>query len=109
MGSIFGARFAAGGVDTVLVDVAQPLVDKINGDGVTVVSGDEETTTRLPATCDPASVGAAALVVFFVKCYHPRSAAQMARPLAGPDTAVAPLQTGWGNGDGLASVYAPDR
>jgi 2-dehydropantoate 2-reductase len=109
MGSIFGARLAAGGVDTVLVDVAQPLVDKINADGVTVVRGDEETTTRLPATCDPASVGAADLVVFFVKCYHTRSAAQMARPLVGPDTVVASLQNGWGNGDVLASVYEPER
>jgi len=109
MGSIFGARLAAGGVDTVLVDVAQPLVDKINADGVTVFSGDEETTTRLPATCDPASVGAADLVVFFVKCYHTRSAAQMARPLVGPDTVVTSLQNGWGNGDVLASVYEPER
>jgi len=109
MGSIFGARFAAGGVDTVLVDVAQPLVDKINADGVTVVRGDEETTTRLPATSDPASVGAADLVVFFVKCYHTRSAAEMARPLVGPATVVASLQNGWGNGDVLASVYEPER
>ena len=109
MGSIFGARLAAGGVDTVLVDVAQPLVDKIYADGVTVVRGDEVTTTRLPATSDPASVGAADLVVFFVKCYHTRSAAQMARPLVGPDTVVASLQNGWGNGDVLASVYEPER
>ena len=54
MGSIFGARFAQGGHETVLVDVAEPLVEKINADGVVVVRGDEETVTHLPATTDPA-------------------------------------------------------
>ena len=43
MGSIFGARFARGGHDTVLVDVVAPLVDTINAEGVTVVRGEEET------------------------------------------------------------------
>ena len=57
MGSIFGARFAHAGHDTVLVDVAQPLVDKINADGVTVVRGEEESTTRVAATTNPASIG----------------------------------------------------
>ena len=109
MGSIFGARLAGGGVDTVLVDVAQPLVDRINADGVTVVRGDEETTTRVTATSDPASAGVADLVVFFVKCYHTASAAESARPLVGPDTVVASLQNGWGNGDVLASVYPPEQ
>src|ERR671925_75137 len=69
MGSIFGARLAEGGVDTVPVDI----------------------------------------VVFFVKCYHTRPAAQSARPLVGPDTVVASLQNGWGNGDVLASVYPPEQ
>src|SRR5436190_8477802 len=70
MGSIFGARLSSGGVDTVLVDVARPLVDKLDADGVTVGRGDEEETVRVPATADPASVGVADVVVFFVKCYH---------------------------------------
>ena len=77
MGSIFGARFARGGHDTVLVDVAAPLVETINADGVTVVRGEEETTTRVPATTDPASVGPVDLVVFFTKCYHTAAAAEL--------------------------------
>jgi 2-dehydropantoate 2-reductase len=109
MGSIFGARFAEAGHDTVLVDVAEPLVEKISADGVTVVRGDEEKTARIPATTDPASVGEVDLVVFFVKCYHTASAAEMARPLVGSSTVVASLQNGWGNGDVLASVFDPSR
>ena len=107
MGSIFGARFHQAGHETVLVDVVQPLVDTINADGVTVVRGDDETVTRVPATTDPAAVGPVDIVVFFTKCYHTASAAEGARPLVGPDTVVASLQNGWGNGDVLAAAYPP--
>jgi 2-dehydropantoate 2-reductase len=109
MGSIFGARFHQAGHETVLVDVVQPLVDTINAEGVTVVRGDEETVTRVPATTDPAAVGPVDIVVFFTKCYHTSSAAESARPLVGPDTAVASLQNGWGNGDVLAAAYPPGQ
>lgn len=109
MGSIFGARFAQAGHDTVLVDVAAPLVERINDAGVTVVRGDEETVTRVPATSDPASVRPVDLVVFCVKCYHTESAAELARPLVGPDTVVASLQNGWGNGDVLAAAFPPEQ
>ncbi len=105
MGAIFGARFAEAGHDTVLVDVATPLVDKLNTDGVVVMRGEEETTTRVSATTDPRSAGAMDAVVFFTKCYHTAAAADLARPLVGPDTVVASLQNGWGNGDVLAGVY----
>jgi 2-dehydropantoate 2-reductase len=109
MGSIFGARFAQAGHDTVLVDVAAPLVERINDAGVTVVRGDEETVTRVPATSDTASVGPVDLVVVCVKCYHTESAAELARPLVGPDTVVASLQNGWGNGDVLAAAFPPEQ
>jgi 2-dehydropantoate 2-reductase len=109
MGAIFGARFAQAGHDTHLLDVAVPLVDKINSDGITVVRGDDETVTQVPATTDPASVGPVDLVVFCVKCYHTPSAAEAARPLVDSSTVVASLQNGWGNGDVLAGVFPPEQ
>ena len=109
MGSIFGARFHQAGHETVLVDVVKPLVDAINETGVTVIQGDAETVTRVPATVDPASVGPVDIVVFFTKCYHTASAAESARPLVGAGTVVASLQNGWGNGDVLAAAYPPDQ
>ncbi len=109
MGSIFGARFAQAGHETVLVDVAEPLVDAINATGVTVVRGDDETVTQVPATTDPASVGPVDIVVFFTKCYHTAAAAEGARPLVGPTTVVASLQNGWGNGDTLAAAFPPEQ
>jgi 2-dehydropantoate 2-reductase len=109
MGSIFGSRFAGGGHDVVLVDVARPLVDTINESGVTVVRGDESTNTRVPATTDPTEIGPVDAVVFCVKCYHTASATELARPLVGPDTIVASLQNGWGNGDVLAAAFPPEQ
>ena len=109
MGSIFGARLHQAGHETVLVDIAQALVDTINQDGVTVVRADDATITRVPATTDPATVGPVDIVVFFTKCYHTSSAAEGARPLVGPDTVVASLQNGWGNGDVLAAAYPPGQ
>ncbi len=107
MGSIFGARLHQAGHDTVLVDVARPLVEAINADGVTVIRGDDETVTRVPATTEPDSVGPVDVVVFFTKCYHTAAAAESARPLVDAHTVVASLQNGWGNGDVLASAYPP--
>jgi 2-dehydropantoate 2-reductase len=109
MGSIFGARFVRGGHETTLVDVAAPLVDRIRQDGVTIVQGYDETTTHVSATTDPDGLGPVDLVVFFVKCYHTPAAAELARPLVGPDTTVASLQNGWGNGDVLAGVFPPEQ
>ncbi len=109
MGSIFGARFAQGGHETTLVDVAEPLVERIQQEGVTIVRGEEETTTHVPATTDPNGVGPVDLVVFFVKCYHTAPAAELARPLVGPETVVASLQNGWGNGDVLAEVFPAEQ
>ena len=96
MGAIFGARFVQGGHDTVLVDVAAPLVERINADGVTIVRGDEETVTRVPATGDPAAVGPVDLVVFCVKCYHTESGgrARAASRQLGDRGGVAPERLG---------------
>jgi 2-dehydropantoate 2-reductase len=107
MGSIFGAHFVQGGHEATLVDVVQSLVDTVNADGVTIVRGDEEAVTRVPATSDPSSLGVVDAVVFFTKCYHTAAAARSARPLVGPGTIVASLQNGWGNGDVLAAEYDP--
>lgn len=109
MGSIFAARLAQGGHDVALVDVATPLVDRINADGVKVVRGEEASITRIRATTDPAEIGPVDAAIFFVKCYHTASAAELARPLVGPATTIASLQNGWGNGDVLAAVYPPEQ
>jgi len=46
------------------------------------------------ATDDPAEVGRADLVLFCTKTYHTDEAAQLAKPLVGPQTTVLSLQNG---------------
>ncbi|MCL4290158.1 MAG: 2-dehydropantoate 2-reductase [Thermoleophilia bacterium] len=110
MGSIIGAGVAEAGHDTVLVDVAAPLVERLNADGVTVQNkAGEERTVRVPATTDPGSVGPVDLAVVFVKCYHTDAAASAAAPLVGDGTVIASLQNGWGNEEILARHFGADR
>lgn len=108
MGSIFGAGLKDAGHDTFLVDVHEELVDTINAQGVAVERGDTETVVEIPATTDPGEIGHVDTVVFFVKCYHTAAAAEGARPLVGPNTIVASLQNGWGNGDVLAEAFGAE-
>ena len=51
MGSIFGARFAQAGHDTVLVDVATPLVEKINADNVPLRKSSEKKASATFFAC----------------------------------------------------------
>jgi 2-dehydropantoate 2-reductase len=109
MGSIFGARLTAAGHDTVLIDVSAPVVDALNGHGITTTQGDQQETTKVRATTDPGEVGPVDLVVFFTKCYHTAAAATAAEPLVAGETVVASLQNGWGNGDVLVRAFGPER
>jgi 2-dehydropantoate 2-reductase len=109
MGGIFGATLAEGGSDVSLIDVSEDVVDRIRASGIIVRRGGEERSIAVRATTDPQEVGEVDLVLFFVKCYHTESAAQMVRPLVGSRTLVATLQNGWGNGDVLARYFDRDR
>jgi 2-dehydropantoate 2-reductase len=109
MGGILGAALSDGGADVTLVDVSTQIVDRLRADGMVIRRGGGERVTRLDATTDPAEVGEVDLVLFFVKCYHTESAAQLARPLVGDHTVVASLQNGVGNGDVLARHFDPGR
>ena len=109
MGGILGATLSEGGAGVTLLDVAPPVVDRINEHGITIERGDETRVVRVPATLEPQSIGVVDVVVFFVKCYHSVAAAEFARPLVGPDTIVATLQNGWGNGDVLAAQFPAEQ
>jgi 2-dehydropantoate 2-reductase len=105
MGGIVGAAVAEGGAEVTLVDVSEPVVERINAQGLTIERGGVERTLSIPATLEPAEVGVCDVVIFFVKCYHSVAAATLASPLVGPNTTIATLQNGWGNGDVLARYF----
>jgi 2-dehydropantoate 2-reductase len=109
MGTVFGAALRRAGQDATLVDVSHPLVEHLSREGAIVDENGSSDHIHIPATTDPASLGTVDAVILFVKCYQTEAAAELARPLVGPDTIVASLQNGWGNEDILARHYGAQR
>jgi 2-dehydropantoate 2-reductase len=110
MGGLWASRLAATGHDVAVLDVAQPVVEAIERDGLIVEGKDGSTSvTRLRAASDPVQIGPSDVVFFFTKAHHTAAAADLARPLVTPATTVVSQQNGWGNSDTLAGVYPADQ
>lgn len=94
VGGYFGGRLAQAGEDVVFIargDHLQALrkhglrVDSVKGDFV---------LKPVHATDDPAEVGVVDVIIVGVKAWQVSEAADVMRPLVGPDTFVVPLQNG---------------
>ncbi|TBL70298.1 ketopantoate reductase family protein [Paenibacillus thalictri] len=110
MGGMLAAKLSAAGKKVVLVDVSASLVEQIQGQGLVVDTKNIGTETyRIEAATEPGGLGQAEAVFFFVKAQHTASAAELAKPLVGPDTTVVSLQNGWGNADVLAEVFPSEQ
>lgn len=109
MGGWVASALVGSGNEVVLVDVSDELVQRINKSGLIVRSSDGEITVGVRATTNPADVGSADVVVFFVKANHTHAAAQLAKPMVSSATTVVSLQNGWGNADVLAEIYSPEQ
>lgn len=108
MGSLFGGRLAASGMDVSLVHRRSAPVEAVNRSGLTIRSAaGDELTVEVPATTDPATVGPVGLVVVFVKSHQTESALEGASALleGGPD--VLTLQNGLGNPETIAE-FVPE-
>jgi 2-dehydropantoate 2-reductase len=94
VGGYFGARLAAAGEDVAFIARGRHL-EAMRRDGLRVVSpkGDLH-LPRVHATDDPASLGAADVVLFTVKLYDAEPSAAQLGALIGPDTAVITFQNG---------------
>lgn len=114
MGSLFGGLLARSGAEVWLIDTWAEQVTALAGQGLSIEDatgtlGMDQVTIPVQATSDPTAPGPVDLVLFFVKSYHTRSAAETARPLIGRDTAVLTLQNGLGNTENLQAVFGRER
>ncbi|MBS1860775.1 MAG: 2-dehydropantoate 2-reductase [Actinobacteria bacterium] len=109
MGSVYGAALTEAGVETVVLDVDAALVERLGRDGLRLVRDDEEATVRLDVRTDAAGLEPVDFVVFFVKAFATEAAAELIAPATSAGTVAISLQNGWGAGERLAAVYAPDR
>jgi 2-dehydropantoate 2-reductase len=94
VGGYFGGRMAAAGHDVAFI-ARRAHLEAIRKNGLTIesVHGDLH-LTNVTATDDPKDVGPVDIVLFAVKLWDTEKAAELARPLVGPDTRVITLQNG---------------
>ncbi len=109
MGSLFGGRLALAGEEVWLLDVWEEHVRTIREQGLTIVTAAKDIPTRPNATTKLEEIGQADLVVIFVKSTATKAAAQTAKRLLGPATAVMTLQNGYGNAETIAAVVGAER
>jgi 2-dehydropantoate 2-reductase len=109
VGGYFGARMAAAGHDVFFVARGANLeAIKKNGLKIESVHGD----LHLPkpnVTDDPKSVGAVDIVLFAVKLWDTEKAAELARPLVGPNTRVITLQNGVDSVERVAPILGVEQ
>ena len=94
VGGYFGSKLALGGCDVSFIARGAHLA-AIKAGGLRVRSALGDLHVPSPnATDSPAEVGAVDVVLFGVKLWDTRSAAEAIRPLVGPQTVVISLQNG---------------
>jgi 2-dehydropantoate 2-reductase len=103
-GGYFGGLLARAGQDVTFIARGAHLA-ALQGRGLTVrsrLAGDF--TVHAQATDNPARVGPVDLVLFCVKAYDTDTAAELIRPLVGPQTMVLPVQNGIDHPERLARL-----
>jgi 2-dehydropantoate 2-reductase len=106
-GGFFGAKLARAGEDVTFVARGEHL-RAIQAGGLRVKSALEgEFTVRAPAVERLDEEPPADLVLFCVKSFDTEAAADVIRPVVGPDTGVLSIQNGVDNEDKLAAILGP--
>lgn len=94
VGGYFGARLAAAGHDIHFIARGAHL-KAIREDGLRVSSANGDLhLTDVSVTDDPADIGPVDALMFAVKLWDTETAADMCKPMVGPDTLVVPFQNG---------------
>ncbi len=111
MGSLFGSQLAEGGLDITLIDIWREHVDAINGGGLRVVGHRGEHRVKVTATTDPASCGAADVVLVQCKAASTTAAVRNALDagLFHGDSVAISFQNGLGNEEMIAEVIGAER
>ena len=109
VGGYFGARLAADGHDVFFIARAahREAIEK-NGLKVESVHGDLH-LPKVNVTDDPKKVGPVDVVLFAVKLWDTEKAAELTKPMVGPDTRVITVQNGVDAVERMAPILGADR
>ena len=109
VGGYFGGRMAAAGHNVAFI-ARRAHLDAIRRDGLKIESVHGDLHLRnVTATDDPKQVGPVDIVLFAVKLWDTETAAELARPLVGPNTRVITLQNGVDSYERVSGVLGADK
>ena len=108
VGAYFGGRMAAAGHDVAFI-ARRAHLDALRKDGLKIesVHGDLH-LPKVNATPDPKEVGPVDIVLFAVKLWDTETAAELAKPLVGPNTRVITLQNGVDSYERVSAILGKD-
>jgi 2-dehydropantoate 2-reductase len=109
VGAYFGGRMAQAGHDVALI-ARRANLEALRKNGLTIesVHGDVH-LKNVNATSDPKDVGPVDIVLFAVKLWDTETAAELAKPLVGPDTRVITLQNGVDSYERVSAILGKDQ
>ena len=109
VGGYFGARMAAAGHDVAFI-ARRAHLEAIRRNELIIKSTHGDLHLKnVNATDDPKQVGPVDVVLFAVKLWDTEKAAELARPLVGPDTRIVTLQNGVDSVERVAPILGPDK
>ena len=108
VGAYFGGRMQAAGHEVAYI-ARRAHLDALRKDGLKIesVHGDLH-LPKVNATSDPNEVGVADIVLFAVKLWDTETAAELAKPLVGPNTRVITLQNGVDSYERVSAILGTD-
>lgn len=106
-GGYFGAMLARCGEEVAFVARGANLA-ALRKRGLRLRTPEEEVVVRVEATDKPSEIGPVDAVLFAVKSYDTRAAAEACRPLIGSGTEIIDIQNGVDNEDLLAGMYGAE-
>ena len=108
VGAYFGGRMQAAGHDVAYI-ARRAHLDALRKDGLKIqsVHGDLH-LPKVNATPDPKEVGPVDVVLFAVKLWDTEIAAELAKPLVGPNTRVITLQNGVDSYERVSSILGAE-
>jgi 2-dehydropantoate 2-reductase len=109
VGGYYGAKLAAAGHDVFFIARGAHR-EAIEKDGLKVesINGDLH-IAKANVTDDPAKVGPVDVVLFAVKLWDTEKAAELVRPMLGPNTRVITMQNGVDSYERIAPIVGKDR
>ena len=109
VGAYFGGRLQAAGHDVAMI-ARRAHLDALRQHGLKIesVHGDLH-LPKVNATDDPRQVGPVDIVLFAVKLWDTETAAELAKPMVGPDTRVITLQNGVDSYERVSAILGKEQ